>query len=327
MKTIVLGALAMMAFAFSFGQSSNIVLFTEEGERFYAVMNGLRMNDEPVTNLKVTDLNQPSYKLKVIFENKDLGEMDKNIFVQTPGNEYVYMIKKNNKGEYKLAYRSETSIAMAPPAPPAQRVIVWGSPQPLVGGTVVEERTTMTTTTTGGGGMQVNTGVAGTSTTNTESVNMSVGINGFGMDVNVTASDNMTTGGMVTNENVTMSTTTTTTTTTSGGGWVDPGAPVAAAPCYGMAPGDFSDACNSIRAKSFEDSKLTLAKQVIRSQCISSEQVRDMSRLFDFEDTKLEFAKFAYPYAADPQNYYKVNDAFEFESSIEELDEYIHSQR
>jgi hypothetical protein len=45
--------------------------------------------------------------------------------------------------------------------------------------------------------------------------------------------------------------------------------------------------------------------------------------LFDFENTKLDFAKFAYDRTYDRANYYKVNDAFEFESSIEDLNRYI----
>ena len=47
---------------------------------------------------------------------------------------------------------------------------------------------------------------------------------------------------------------------------------------------------------------------------------------FDFESTKLEYAKFAYDFTYDKGNYFKVNDAFDFESSIEELDEYIHGR-
>ena len=46
-------------------------------------------------------------------------------------------------------------------------------------------------------------------------------------------------------------------------------------------------------------------------------------RLFNFEASKLDFAKFAYKYTYDQKNYYKVNDAFEFESSISELTTFI----
>jgi hypothetical protein len=53
---------------------SNAVLFTENGERFTVILNGLRQNDSPETNVRITGLNAEFYKLKVIFENTALGE-------------------------------------------------------------------------------------------------------------------------------------------------------------------------------------------------------------------------------------------------------------
>jgi hypothetical protein len=49
-------------------------------------------------------------------------------------------------------------------------------------------------------------------------------------------------------------------------------------------------------------------------------------QLFTYEDSKLEFAKYAYDYTYDIDNYFMVNDAFEFETSIDELNEYIESK-
>jgi hypothetical protein len=45
--------------------------------------------------------------------------------------------------------------------------------------------------------------------------------------------------------------------------------------------------------------------------------------LFTFENNRLDFAKFAYAYTFDTGNYYLVNDAFTFETSIDELNAYI----
>jgi len=45
--------------------------------------------------------------------------------------------------------------------------------------------------------------------------------------------------------------------------------------------------------------------------------------LFAFEDSRLNFAKFAYAYTLDLGNFYKVNDAFTFETSVDELNRYI----
>ena len=80
---------------------------------------------------------------------------------------------------------------------------------------------------------------------------------------------------------------------------------------------------DSIDFEAFSDSRMTVAKQITKGNCLSADQVRDVTSLFDFESGKLEYAKFAYDYCYDQGNYYKVNDAFEFEMSIDELDEYI----
>ena len=79
----------------------------------------------------------------------------------------------------------------------------------------------------------------------------------------------------------------------------------------------------SIESKSFESSRLTVARQAVAANCLSTAQVAALLQRFTFESTKLEFAKFAYLHTVDQQNYFLVNDAFTFESSIGELQEYI----
>ena len=51
-----------------------------------------------------------------------------------------------------------------------------------------------------------------------------------------------------------------------------------------------------------------------------------MLGVFSFEDSRLDFAKFAYDRTHDIGNYYKVNEGFTFESSIEELNDFIQSR-
>ena len=67
----------------------------------------------------------------------------------------------------------------------------------------------------------------------------------------------------------------------------------------------------------------TIAKQVLQNNCLTASQVREVLGSFDFENTKLEYAKYAYAHTYDIGNYYKVNDAFEFESSVDDLNKYI----
>ncbi|MFH2141287.1 MAG: DUF4476 domain-containing protein [Bacteroidota bacterium] len=293
-----------------FGQVSNLIVFTEQGEKFYLILNGIKQNGNPETNVKVTDLNSDSYKLKIIFEDQSIPALDKNIYFATRGNEFTYNVKQNNKGEYVLRYISEVPVAQAPPPSTGQSTIVYTTvPPPATNVTITE-----TTTTT-------------TNVANPNGVSMGVNIN----DPEVGVNFNMNVGtGNVTNTNTQVTYSETVTTTTTTGGAVVQEQPVylpgysGAVGCpVPMQPEDFSAAKGTIASKSFEDSKLTIAKQITNANCLFATQVREIMMLFTFEDSKLDFAKYAYNRTYDIGNYFQVNDAFEFESSIDELNNYI----
>ena len=147
-------------------------------------------------------------------------------------------------------------------------------------------------------------------------VNIDVNMGGMGIDMNVNV-----------NETYSETHTTTTTTTTTGGAapdhYVMPGYSGPIGCPWPMDEGQFANAERSVASKDFEDSKLTVARQITGSNCLTADQVRRMMTNFDFEDSKLEFAKFAYNKTFDIGNYYMLNDAFDFESSIDELNEHI----
>ncbi len=80
---------------------------------------------------------------------------------------------------------------------------------------------------------------------------------------------------------------------------------------------------NSIRRASFESDKKIIAEQAISSHRVKANQVYRILTMFSFESTKLKVAKFAYRYCIDKRNYYLVNNAFSFSSSIRELNNFI----
>ena len=90
-----------------------------------------------------------------------------------------------------------------------------------------------------------------------------------------------------------------------------------------LCEGEFGNVANAINNRVFESDKILVAKQAIGGRLLSASQVGRVMDMFTFESTKLDFAKWAYRQCFDPQNYYIVNDAFTFSSSIRELDEYI----
>ncbi len=86
---------------------------------------------------------------------------------------------------------------------------------------------------------------------------------------------------------------------------------------------DFDSFKSSVSSKPFEENKLAIAKQVLNNNCLTSAEVKETMGLFSFENSKLDFAKCAYGHTYDVNNYYKVNDAFQFSSSIDDLNAYI----
>lgn len=342
MKKTLLIHLLILCSAMVYAQNCNLVVFAEAGERFQLILNGVQYNSEPETNVKVEHLAEAPFKARIIFEDRTISPLEKTLYTAN-NTETTYSVKfmgdsktgseakkignsmikaigntdtYEEKGkEYKIKMVSQTPIQ----APSTSVQQTTSQPQ-TVSNTNVTQTTTTTTSTTGG--------TTPTGTGETFSMNVNISENGnsenVGMNVNVTESNS-------TNANVNMNvnesysyteTTTTTVTSTSdnqntvssgGDGRCD----------YPMDNTDFLEGKQSIESKTFSDSKMTMAKQITKNNCPTATQVRDYVKLFTYETDKLEYAKFAHDYCYDKGNYYKVNDAFEFESTIEELDEYI----
>ncbi len=313
-KLFTLLSLLLLVLVASAQLKTNLVFFSEQGEQFYVILNGIQQNAEPQTNVKLTDLIQPAYKIKIMFAEGSMGQIDKNISF-TQGTETTICIKKNKKGVYVLRWQSEVPIAQAAPPVANQNVIVYTTTAPAATTTSVTHTETSTTV------------VNGNSPTG-DNVSMGVNINDPEMGVNVNM--NINAGG--TNTQSSSYSSTTTTTTTSSGTYNDtPPQTVYVMPGYNgptgcawpMDENQFASAYNSVASKDFDDSKLIIAKQIIGANCLTCNQVKEMMLLLDFEDNRLDLAKFAYGYTYDIGNYYILNDAFDFESTIEELDEYI----
>lgn len=307
---------------------TNLIFFSEQGERFTVILNGIRQNATPETNVKITDLLAPTYKVKIIFDNTAIPDLDKTLTFNQ-GTETTFVIKRNNKNEYVMRWMNEVPIAQALPPAPGQQVVVFTTQAP----TPASAPATVTQTTT-----------TYTETYVEPQGNVSMGINindpELGVNMNINVGGAIPQGSQVTTSQTT--TTYSTTTTTQGGYYQEPAVqqpmpqqqtyvmpgyngPVGCP--YPMHPSEFQEVKMSIESKSFDDTKLKIAKQVIASNCLLSTQVKEIMLLFSFEDTRLDLAKYAYGYTYDIGNYYKLNDAFTFESTIEELDEYISGYR
>ena len=86
---------------------------------------------------------------------------------------------------------------------------------------------------------------------------------------------------------------------------------------------DFQNLKQTIANRSFESSKKEVAMQALNFNHFSALQVKELLMEFTFESTKLEVAKFAYGHTCDKQNFFVVNDAFTFNSTVDELGRFI----
>lgn len=359
MRTI-LSILALFAVVGVKAQN-NLVVFSENGEKFFLIINGIKQNIEAETNVKVTDLIQPNYKAKIVFEDKSKGVVDQNIYFMQGGepvknHEFVFSVGIKKKGGYKARPVSAVAIGPQSKADPDQTVVHYATSEPTPsnnnvisdGGAkinVADDGATMNNN------VQVDQTVTQTQTQSNTGENVNVGINMNGMGVSINVNDNMGNGNMSTTTSQTV-----TTTKTSGGTTVTKSSTSATSNgnttktssetstnskgfkdgyevtnkatttkgcASAMSASDFNTAKESIDSKGMDDSKLKVAKQVLDNNCMSSDQVKEVIGLFSFEQSKLDFAKHAYGRTTDKNNYYKINDAFTFESSITDLDNYI----
>lgn len=330
-RSILLFLLTFIMSAPVFAQQSTLVVFSEDGYPFRVMLNGMFQNQNPETNVKINQLNPASYKLKIFFKDTANGTLTETVYINA-GMEQVYVLKKKAisdterslkkfgeewKGNWNVQSKEEAAakskeidkkrerfvmrkLSEAQIAAPASTQATQSAPASRTAPTATATQSTTTTTSS--------TGIA---ETRSSGVSMSVSVN-----ANVPAAYSTTT------------TTTTTSSSTATGqtvylpGYTGPvGCPVP------MNEQDFSNVRATINSKTFEDSKLTVARQVVNSNCLFSSQVRDIMTMFTFEDTRLELAKSAYGHTYDIGNYYMVNDAFQFESSIDELQQHINNTR
>jgi hypothetical protein len=293
-------------------QTSNLVIFSDEGNKFFVVVNGLRINDQAQTNVRVTGLNADYVNCKIVFESELLPDIEKKTMMLSRGNEVTYHIKKNKKGETVCNPYSEVPLAQSPANTTTQQTVVYSN-VPYNDGIVIR---------TGNGTSSTTTTTSTTTMGNTNVTNANVGVGGVGMNVTIYDGTGGTTG-------TTSTTTTTTTYSSTNSNSTNTNSNTNNTNnynnncIYGMSNTDLGAAKNSLNSTSFDDTKKSTFKQIVSSKCIISSQVKELLQTFTFEENKLEMAKYAYSYVADPSNYYTINDIFTFDNSKSELSTYV----
>jgi hypothetical protein len=324
---------------------ANLIIFSEDGDGFYAYINGVRQNDKPETNVKITGLS-PNVSLRVEFADKALPQL-KQTMVLEGGLEHSARIKRDMKKQLKLRYFGQTPIdgAASGGVPTVAYHSVENTPSNAgtanttnnsmsvnnnaganVGGT---QSTTITSTTT-----NINTGSAA----NNDNVAVNMNVGGVGINMNV--------NGMAPNTGATMNTTTSTTVSSSSSSSYNSSAsdnnnqnnnqtnreshhlqnnnqPVKSGCVVAMSSASFDKMKETVDSKPFSDTKMSTAKVATKNACLSVDQVKEITKLFSMDEDKLTYAKYAYDYCIDKANYYQVSEVFSFSGTTDEFNKFL----
>ncbi len=301
LSLLLIFLISIKLIGFSQAPYSTLTIFSEDGYPFTVIMNGLNKNADARTNIKIEGLTNPNYKIKIIFEDKTIPAINKTVYTK-PGMEVTYRIKKDRKGNNILRYYSETALPYG-----------YTHQEPVYQDNINNNITETNTNSAGvhidmnvnenGGNVSIQTDDGGVN------LNTNVNINDENVSYNSSAYNNET-HYEVTEEH-----------------YVMPGYEGSIGCPWPMNPNNFRRAKQTISNADFSSDKQTIAQQIVNSNCLTAQQVKEIADLFDFESDKLKFAKFAYTHTYDIENYFIINDIFDFSSSIKELNNYINSVR
>ncbi len=327
-------AIGLLSNVFSQATEASVTFFTQNGEKIWVIINGQRQNDTPQTNVKVTGLTEDSYRAKIIFQDERIADVDQMLWLRDVDgrlNDVVYNVRPDKRGR-----RYVTRLVSLRPAVPGNTI-----PEP--GQTVVKVHDVQTTvpataepvketqpTRVPGTDVKVDAKDEGSfrqtikvTDENGETIKMDVkvDITGFQTETDIEVRETTTAPSdrETFRDRPSRSPQPTATPT--------PATPNAPTGCTVAASNsDFNEVLRSVRNESFSDNKLNVARQFLRHNCVSTDQVRQLLKEFSFEETRLEVAKLAYPKVTDKNRYFTIANEFSFSSTKEDFNRFLDAQ-
>lgn len=273
--------------------NSVLSIFSEGGEPFFLVLNGIKQNMVPQSKIRVEALPKFQNDVQIIFTN-GAPPIRRMVNIADPidgrAANLTLRITRPGRGGQRLKFHRLTECDRNYHGPRDEYVMYYGKPQQI---------NTVTETSY----MDPITGQWITETTTTTTDNNYTGYNDYNNNYNNYNNNNGRFG--------------------NGRDGRDTYTPPPPPMPVEMDMRTFNDAKQSISSASFEDTKLSTAKTIFGQNYLSTNQIMEVCKLFSFENTKVTFAKFAYNRCTDPQNYFKVASVFDFDSNKKALNDFI----
>jgi len=202
---LILSVFITLVSVFSMAQS-NLTIFNNGGQQFYAILNGIKQNSQPQTNVYISGIKNGGYSLKIIFADGKTADVDKNLFIESPSDITTRITFKKGKGKLQLVSLVSTEGVITPGA------VIYRPSDAAVYSDAVVLTTTVQSTTTQTTNGNSNTNAQVPTTNPNANFNMNVSGNGIdpnmqngnvGISINVSGMDpNMQNGNMGVNMNV-----------------------------------------------------------------------------------------------------------------------------
>lgn len=332
----------------SFAQS-NLTIFNNGGQQFYVILNGIKQNSKPMTNVVVGGIKNGSYSIKLIFADGKTPDIDKNFFIEEPSDITTRVVFKKGKGKLQL-------IAMEPTkgASTQQDAIIYRPDNSAVFSDAVVVTETVTQQTNVNSETQ-STNTSGTLTGTTQSINQSTSVtdpsnpNGnIGMNININVNDpsnggqnlNMSVnmnGTSTQNQTTNSSSQTTQTTTITQSSTVNSTvnhtvtssqntASGATVTCKNIL-GDGDKFVADLKALTFDDDRTAMIRKDLKDHCLTASQSYKIIEALTFEEDRLELSKYLYDRIIDKDKGSVLLPLFTFDSSKDELREYMSKKK
>ena len=343
-----------------FGQS-NFTVFNNNGQSFYVILNGVKQNSLPQTNVVVSGLVNSAYSVKLIFSDGKTADINKNFFIDSPSDITTRIIFKKGKGKLQLisqiptvgASTGETVINYRPDnnASFSDGSVGIGFVGNSTTTTVVTETTTQqsgngsvniqaipTPTNSSNGNVGIQMNIVDSTSGQNMGVNMSININGQVVDPNAQINTNVLVPANVTisgnapaNTNSSTVITTTTTTTNSSNSSINSSNNVVT---NTSSPNNSNINCSrtlnntavfieELKDQSFEDDRVEALQLALVNMCLYAADAEKIMPLFTFDANQLTVAKFMSDRLVDKENASSLAKHFSFDSTKMEYRKYI----
>ena len=291
MRTFVSFAILCLLTIAGIAQNNDFVFYTDNGDLFTLYLNSVKQNETAATNVKATNISGKNINVRVVFERSGVPAFNRTLSVSSTDKEIKIQLVKGRENVYSTKIISTTPRQHSNPS----------------NGNSGNEGSTETKDDKSGHSGHGNNG---------HNNGYNNGHNNHGNNGYNNGYNNPPHNGGYPNGG-----------TPNGGHWGNSYGPSDNPRCHMPMPqNDFNSLRAQVRARYFDSSRLTVAKQACRYNCMTSDQIRDLCREFSYESNRLDFAKYAFEYCYDRYRYYIVGQAFSYSSSVDQLNRFITNQ-